>query len=378
MGASPNLNSRSIKEMRLYIFLVVISLSFVFQKYTPASCHFIEVGDEAFIDLGKKFPSVGYFSFPGEPPFASGTLVNVGPSELYNRVVITCAHIFDDEEDTHEIPFTCGDDKPTQGKVFLCPQYSDLKGAGSMFYDIAMFVLERPLLSVSSVRGDDASGEGLICKNIISVGYGETGHFLGKYCIEDLERRASYSFVHPSCSQWMESWNFTSDFGKESSTVYTILNKYCLTLTPSKNGRFIDEHTPRDFSYVPPHAPVGLLGPGDSGGGCFDESGVFVGVLSRGSVYLLAKEYVLKEECYEKYKTYYDDPNCDYSRGFSEEDFENHKPGAPLKEVVKLPLIVPDTSQYFTPTYDLENIPPKKKIEVSSGMVLFSAHKPWI
>ncbi len=356
--------------MRLYMVLLISLLNLTAQKGTHASYHFSNDPDEVFINLAKKFPSVGHFSLPNHPSFGSGTLVDVGIPELANRVVITCAHIFD-EEDSNKVVFTCGDEEPVKGKAFIHPQYAEVykehEWAPSS-HDISVFVLERPLTSIPSAQIDESPYQDLISKFIIQVGYGMTSHFLGKYSIMDQEKRASYSYVpshaHYNNLQDIEkTLGFKTISGEPYQVKFTFPAGSQLTVTPWKSVTFINNEQPvMEFS----RAPSGVACMGDSGGGCFNEDGLFLGVISGGSVDSFKKEYVIKAEHYQRYKSFFD------------KNFEELKEISQENEAIKGPLIVSDINPYFTPFYEA-NSASSNQFLISNGKIsLFSFHKQWI
>ena len=114
-----------------------------------ASCHVSDCSDQDFIELGKKFPAVGCFLNCG-----SGTLVNFGIPELNGRTVITCAHLFKDDED---MAFTIGDEGTINGIPLPHPKFTRyFKGVRltSKSHDIALFILERPVKSITPAEID--------------------------------------------------------------------------------------------------------------------------------------------------------------------------------------------------------------------------------
>ena len=356
--------------MYLYVFLLISLLNLTFHVDTYASYHFTDEGDEDFINLGKQFPSVGYFSLPSEPSFGSGTLVDVGIPELANQVVITCAHIFD-EEDSNEAVFTCGDEEPVKGKAFIHPQYTEVykkyEWAPSS-HDIAAFVLEKPLLSILSVQPERSPYEELINKHVIQVGYGITGHFLGKFDIVDQEKRASYSYVHSAYNKLQNVEKILTFSGATEGACqvnFTFPTGAQLNVTPWKALTFINNEPIMEFL----RRPSGLACSGDSGGGCFSEGGLFLGVISSGHIGNFEREPIIKRKHYQKYRNVFD---ADFA--------ELEKSAATLQknEEVKRPIIVSDINPYFTPFYQANSASAHQFLIADGEIALFSFHKEWI
>ena len=237
--------------------LAILILCLFFSFNLSASYHCCDSPDADFINLGQKYPSVGYFSCK-TGIFGSGTLVDLGPEELKGRVVITCAHIFNDE-DIKDISFTVGDTPPIRGKAFQHSKYRELikesetaeKLISPDSFDLCLFILDIPILNIPLASADlNTPTKSLVGSAYVSVGFGRTGHFFGKCLISDSNKRASYAFaLHEENEQKDQEHLLTiileDEHGTSSSREQNVI-ELCgstLALTPYVKGKEVSKLT---------------------------------------------------------------------------------------------------------------------------------------
>ena len=273
-----------------------------------AGKHFDPCPDQKYIELGSEYPSVGYFSAENEPMFGSGTLIDLTGTNyehLNGRVVLTCSHIFTDNEDDDndsvfsekenaerikDTVFTIGN-QSSKGRVFMHKNWVEAceQSKHDRISDISLFLLDAPFTSPLSAIKFNESAESLLNKTYVIVGYGDTGHVAGDD-IWDGQKRGVKSFGLPNSA--------VKDV--ETQSYYT-MEEYGLELSPFK----------LDMSCYPVKFSEklevsGILGDGDSGGGVFseDKSLVAIGVIAACSSD--SPQKIITRSYYNQYKGYFD------------------------------------------------------------------------
>lgn len=360
-----------------------------------ASSHVSNCPDQDFIDLAQKYPSVGYFSTEAGI-VGSGTLVDVGPEELKGRVVVTCAHMFIDA-DAGDFLFTVGDSNPCGGQYYVHPKFEEQHHEGQKIcndsFDIGIFILNKGLDSAAlSCLDFETPYTNLLESNFVSVGFGHTGHVLGKHRIIDGNKRASHAHAHardnPSWDQDI-ALTIVSEAGEKTNTSFVIKKHATLMLTPYVFSREVDGHNTLETF----QNPSGVARSGDSGGGCFwARSEKLTGVISGGSDDLNALEYVMERHYFFKYQKAleemvdeacirYESDLCDLKLTHPEkvEAFliENVQPKMP--DVIE----AHEVDALMKERYEKNSFIPDEKEQqrfqmVDQRVVLVSFHKEWI
>ena len=298
-----------MKFMRLCFFLL-LSVGSAYNVH--ASCHVSDCPDEDFIALGNKFPSVGCFTSVSDGGiFGSGTFVDLGIPEIKGRSIITCAHIFHDpvtgilkDSSKKEIMFTLGGEGSFSGVFHTHPLYT----RDYTSYDIALFILDAPIETISPSEIDlSTNPEDFLNQQFISVGFGITGHVLGKYSIFDLNRRASYSQAHLQDNP-QDDVHFIAcvkQYDQVDEKKITRHKGSLLNLCPYILGKSVNENNTLETC----SKPAGVSSSADSGGGCFSEDGKLVSIISNGSDFIMAspdtpsldREPLLEQVYFDKY-----------------------------------------------------------------------------
>lgn len=268
----------------MYKKLIILLLFIITTIATQASMHVDELPDESYLDLGKKFPSVGYFYREGEEAAicGSGTLINTGIPQLKGRVILTAAHVlYSKEKGTRTFSF-CLNGERSSGLVFLHPNYKQLmriasahRIASEMYADIAIFLTDKPLKGPSAeLVGCDLSYESSLDQYLTTVGYGVTGHVDGVYRIFDDQRRASWSFTSSLSNQY-----YLHPY--EQNYEHTIGDDIKISGKLSAPAKAILVSGPPDED-ITLYRPLGVSSKGDSGGGVFNYEGKLIAIVQSG------------------------------------------------------------------------------------------------
>lgn len=350
----------------IFLILLIFSPINLFASYHCSDCP-----DEDFINLGRNYPSVGYFSSK-IGILGSGTLVELGSEKLQGRVVISCAHIFEDL-DGNETTFSIEGYPSVRGTPFPHPKYLELikesekedKLLSPDSYDISLFILDAPILNLSLAQVDlDTPTESLLDSLYVSVGYGLTGHFFGKYLINDSNKRASYAYASPSENEQSdkevelticeEGEGGTSIIRKQTITQ---LKGSTLTLTPYMTGRVLSRFGGSHETFK---KPAGIARNGDSGGGSFNVQGKLIGVISGGA----GRDLPVEEETLVFKKSYF----------LSYEEFIKQN----LEPCMLKCIESNEISAYMHPNYNLESFEEDKMWIADLRLTSLSYHKQWI
>lgn len=389
--------------MKFIHLCFLLLLAFGSAYNVQASCHVSDCPDEDFIALGNKFPSVGCFTSVSDGGiFGSGTVVDLGIPELKGRSILTCAHIFHDPEtgvlkdsSKKDILFTLGSEGSFRGIFHTHPLYT----RDNHSYDIALFILDAPIETICSSEIDlNTNPEDFLNQQFISVGFGVTGHVLGKYSIFDLNRRASYSQAHLQDNP-QDDVHFIvcmKQYDQFEEKKITRHKGSVLSLCPYIFGKYVNENNTLETC----NKPAGVSGPADSGGGCFSEDGKLVSIISNGSDFITAlgdspprdRETVLEQVYFDKYQNelekMFQMQQELYEKMLSEikqthpemlPDFLLFNPLPPqMPKIIQLEEI----NNLLKPFYGLDlfnsHDPNKLNLSVSHETVLLSFHKEWL